>query len=555
MRAFIILAGLMSVALADSSIQNIHTTGTTSKLVKPETTLPSAVDEHADHDHADHDHADHGHDDHADHDHDEHHHHDHDTHVDHDHEKRANKQDHAHYDEHVGHDHDHDHSHHDRHSEEIHGHGVHGQPKKNRLKDEKIWGAAIGSIFLIGACGIFGVMVVPIMNRKFYQHAVQFLISLAVGTLAGDALLHLLPHAIMGGHKHDHHGGEMNKAEQEMHQRSVWIGFVAAVSIIGFFLFEKIVNILGEWRNSRAQSHEVETKRDNLRVVREGHVASDKAVGENICKHKYSNYCVQDFENQHDKNVGESLLNGTPKNKNLSNIDSEANECEKKLLPAVSDSVLNNKNSNYKIGSNGFRPDHDTVIISHHETVHHGHSHAHSHIHSAPDTISSVAWMVIFGDGIHNLADGLAIGAAFADGMWSGISTSVAVLCHELPHEIGDFAMLLKTGMSFKKAVFYNVVSSVLAFIGMVIGLVLGNIEDFSGWMFAATAGVFLYVALVDMMPELTSGHTHPLSKENQKESMMANILCQISGMSLGVGIMAIIALYEEDFKTLLMDV
>ena len=58
----------------------------------------------------------------------------------------------------------------------------------------------------------------------------------------------------------------------------------------------------------------------------------------------------------------------------------------------------------------------DTVIISQHEVVHHGHSHAHSHLHSTPVSISSVAWMVIFGDGIHNLADGLAIGAAFAEG-------------------------------------------------------------------------------------------------------------------------------------------
>ena len=58
--------------------------------------------------------------------------------------------------------------------------------------------------------------------------------------------------------------------------------------------------------------------------------------------------------------------------------------------------------------------------------------------------MSSVAWMVILGDGIHNLADGMAIGVAFASGTWSGVSTSVAVLCHELPHEIGQIWNFLK---------------------------------------------------------------------------------------------------------------
>lgn len=62
--------------------------------------------------------------------------------------------------------------------------------------------------------------------------------------------------------------------------------------------------------------------------------------------------------------------------------------------------------------------------------------------------------------------------------------------------------MLLRAGMSAKQAVFYNCVSSVLCFIGMVIGVALGNIEGASLWVFTVTAGVFLYVALVDMVSD-----------------------------------------------------
>ena len=67
-----------------------------------------------------------------------------------------------------------------------------------------------------------------------------------------------------------------------------------------------------------------------------------------------------------------------------------------------------------------------------------------------------IAWMVLLGDGIHSLADGLAIGAAFSESMTSGLSTALAVLCHELPHVVGDFAMLLRAGMSIKQAIVYK---------------------------------------------------------------------------------------------------
>lgn len=70
------------------------------------------------------------------------------------------------------------------------------------------------------------------------------------------------------------------------------------------------------------------------------------------------------------------------------------------------------------------------------------HQHGHTHGHSHGQAVEPVAWMIIFGDGLHNLIDGISIGAAFTDSILAGVSVSVAILCEEMPHELGKHIVL-----------------------------------------------------------------------------------------------------------------
>lgn len=116
--------------------------------------------------------------------------------------------------------------------------------------------------------------------------------------------------------------------------------------------------------------------------------------------------------------------------------------------------------------------------------------------------IKTVAWMVIAGDGLHNFIDGLGMGAAFTTSIANGVSVSVAVMFEELPHELGDLAILINSGMSLRQALFYNFLSALTCLAGLCIGILAGEIGG--SWIFGLAGGAFLYISLVDMLPEMT---------------------------------------------------
>jgi len=117
--------------------------------------------------------------------------------------------------------------------------------------------------------------------------------------------------------------------------------------------------------------------------------------------------------------------------------------------------------------------------------------------------IKSIAYVVLFGDGVHNLIDGAAIAATFLTSFPLGVVTTVAVILHEIPQEIGDFGALIYSGMRRRKALLFNFASALTAVAGALLVFfvpeILRSIEILIGFV----AGAFIYLALFALLPEL----------------------------------------------------
>jgi zinc and cadmium transporter len=126
------------------------------------------------------------------------------------------------------------------------------------------------------------------------------------------------------------------------------------------------------------------------------------------------------------------------------------------------------------------------------------------HCHEGVCDVHPFTYLNLIGDGIHNFTDGLIIAASFVTDFKLGIITTLAVIFHEIPQEIGDFGVLVYGGFSKKKAVFFNFISALTAILGAIIGYILSSItENISLFLISFTAGGFIYIAASDLIPEL----------------------------------------------------
>ncbi len=140
-----------------------------------------------------------------------------------------------------------------------------------------------------------------------------------------------------------------------------------------------------------------------------------------------------------------------------------------------------------------------------------------------------------FGDSVHNIIDGMLIAASFMINPKLGFITSLSVLLHEIPQEIGDFGVLLHSGLTLKKTIIYNLLSACCSFIGVFLVFILGSkISSLSLFLLPITAGGFIYLAASDLIPEL---HRH--------DPPISHSLLQLLFIILGVILMSLLVFLE----------
>lgn len=142
------------------------------------------------------------------------------------------------------------------------------------------------------------------------------------------------------------------------------------------------------------------------------------------------------------------------------------------------------------------------------EDYHHDHqpgSHYENYENGAPPRIvRPMVWINLIGGAIHNFVDGVTIAVTFLVYPTLGVTTVLATTLHEIPREIGDFAVLIHGGLPVKRAILFNLLTSLAAIVGALAVLILGShLKGYADWLLPIAAANFLYIALANLLPEL----------------------------------------------------
>jgi zinc transporter 13 len=309
------------------------------------------------------------------------------------------------------------------------------------------------------------------------------LLSFAIGAILGDIFFHLIPESV----------GSINDIDKAAH-KNVGLSIIA-----GIFMFVIVEMVLQRWSNEVIEDE----KEDRSSLLKDdGEGLNKDALGVVLLKYTQSS-CKQ------------------------------STKCDKKIFPKE---ILNESNNNESTFKNMYENNNISMPSLNKLNKAQIADKTLTSVANTNLTIDPAGYLNLIANGFDNFTHGLAIGASFLVGPKVGLLTTFVIIVHEIPHEICDYAILVKSGFSRWDAVKAQSSVSLFGILGTATALYVKSIDKLNArtsWILPFSAGGFLYIALVTLLPDILD-----------KETNLQNSLRQIGCVILGIAFMGLVALF-----------
>ncbi|RWS30113.1 zinc transporter ZIP14-like protein 1 [Leptotrombidium deliense] len=371
---------------------------------------------------------------------------------------------------------------------------------------KKVWGFGILFVTLSIVVSLGGLILLPFLKREARRTILTLFEGLAVGGLIGTAIIHLFPQAFDIGH--------------EKFVTYFWKVFVIFLGIYLFYVVERILKLLSFMSGKSKRKRTSSFREEDIPVLQNSSAVQENDETNQLdkCLKSKEQVLVPHRSPKEQMRKYLAQINSTPSQTTVVN-KTVLLENERQDIPRIKQLFVSDVA--------GRRKDQET---------------------NATMAVDSVAWMIVLGDACLNFIDGLSIGAAFDRNILAGISISVAVMLEEVTHRLGTFAVLIRAGMKMKQSFLWIFVSACALYPGLILGVFLGDeAEDASPYIFALAGGMFVYMALVDVMKEMNASIDNA-SRKGVKSALRILAL-QNLGIIIAIIFLSVLALYEEDMN------
>ncbi|KAK4471772.1 hypothetical protein MN116_005170 [Schistosoma mekongi] len=387
-------------------------------------------------------------------------------------------------------------------------------------------------VTLSNLCALVGVVFTLLKRYSFFPTLLSFMVATAVGSLLSTSVLVLIPEALQIIHP-------TNDGDPQGSPLYINKSICICAGVLSFYILEFLLRLVPQCflkaklngdnhdgyhnhhhHHHRSQLPDHQQGRNSIVITVDPLVDDDKDGPVVEFTSNHSNHLKSINKLQQGDNT--SLQSESPPNEDVMNHLPSYEELSTELKKSTTD--------NERIKTK-------TSTLSSHTLVKQKNWKQRLH------DLEPVAWMIFIGDGAHNFMDGLSIGVGFTQSISLGISLTLAILCEELPHELGDIAVLLRSGLTVPMAILFNFISACTAYIGLFVGLTVGELSDVAPYVFAVTGGFFMYIALADMLPEMRAMED---AKKLENGNCWVIFFTNLAGLLFGFGCIVTITLTSQ---------